>query len=324
RRDARTGVWAGCGVRSLPTCQHWSNRVLHILSSVLVPSPGDSKAFAEQGNVAATNGILLEQNDTIDVLFVGDSEAYSSFSPLQIWGERGFTSYVCATSAQELPYSLSILRLATVAQRPKVVVIETNMLFRPTSIEYGLNQIFQNIFPVFEFHDRWKSFFAPSSEERQSSAAPNATKGFATAAASNPADVTNYMAADDQVTKIPSRNELYLRLMIDHCRRIGATPLLVSTPSTVNWNTARHNGIVLFAKEAKVDYVDLNVAPTKVAIDWTTDTHDAGDHMNLSGAKKVSAYMGAYLAKTYGLVDRRGDANYKAWNEAFARNKQAL
>lgn len=289
---------------------------LRILSSLLMPALDDPTAYEKRDNIAASNGILSERSNSIDVLFVGDSEAYSSFSPLQMWSEHGFTSYVCATAGQLMPYSYSILHRVTASQQPRVVVIETNMVYRPTSIEFALCRVFQDLFPVFEFHNRWKILFKPSSEGKQSTVAPSATKGFLTTAASKPAKVTGYMAASDQVAKIPIRNEQYLRLMIDHCRRIGAVPLLVSTPSTVNWNTARHNGIASFAEEAKVAYVDLNVAPTKVPIDWDTDTHDAGDHLNLSGAKKVSEYLGAYLSKTYDLVDRRGDASYKAWNEA--------
>lgn len=286
-----------------------------------MPSPDDPTAFAKRGNIAEANGISFERSNSIDVVFIGDSEAYASFSPLQMWREHGFTSYVCATSSQQIPYSLSVLRWATSSQRPQVVVIETNMVYRPTTIEYALSQVFRELFPIFEFHDRWKSLLRPSEEGGERATKLSATKGFATADSSRPADARGHMAKDDQIAEIPLKNEQYLRLIISHCRRIGATPILVSTPSTVNWNTARHNGIASFAKEAEVDYVDLNVAPTKVSIDWTVDTHDAGDHMNASGAKKVSGFMGAYLSKTYDLVDRRGDAKYQAWNEASARSK---
>lgn len=53
---------------------------LRILSSLLMPSPGDPTAFRKRGNVAGANSVLLERSNSIDVLFIGDSEAYASYA----------------------------------------------------------------------------------------------------------------------------------------------------------------------------------------------------------------------------------------------------
>ena len=90
------------------------------------------------------------------------------------------------------------------------------------------------------------------------------------------------------------------------------------------WNTARHNGIAAFAEGVGVDYIDLNVEPTKVAIDWQADTRDAGDHMNLSGAMKVSSFIGKYLSDAYSLPSHKQDEAYRSWNEAFARYESRI
>ena len=88
------------------------------------------------------------------------SEAYSSFSPLQMWKEHGFTSYVSATSGQRLTYGYRLLEKALRSQKPKVVVFETNSIYSPIN---GLTQFVSfpmNKLPVFEYHDRWKSLDA--------------------------------------------------------------------------------------------------------------------------------------------------------------------
>ena len=44
------------------------------------------------------------------------------------------------------------------------------------------------------------------------------------------------------------------------------------------------------------------------------DTTDKGDHLSFTGARKVTDYMGDYLAQNFSLKDRRNESKYKVWN----------
>ena len=74
-------------------------------------------------------------------------------------------------------------------------------------------------------------------------------------------------------------------------------------------------------RELGLDYVDLNVGDDLVEIDWATDSYDAGDHLNVSGARKVTTAVGSLLAGRYDAPDHRGDDAYDAWAEASARSR---
>ena len=296
--------------------------VLLIALSTLFYPKNNQQAFGMNYEVA--NGVLGERNESIDVLFTGDSEAFSSFSPLQMWKERGFTSYVCAIPSQQLPYGNTLLHRATRNQSPRVVVIETNTVYAPFTVNDALFRVLQDALPVFEFHDRWKTLNAGDLSLGISTTWSDDLKGFRINRDVKAADASGYMAPDDRAQEIPGLNKAYLESMIGYCRSIGAEPVLVSTPSAVNWNMARHNGIQAFASQMAVSYIDLNTGPTKIDIDWERETHDGGDHLNLSGAQKVSAYIGEHLATLYDLPDHRDDRAFDSWDDCLKRYEQRM
>ena len=57
----------------------------------------------------------------------------------------------------------------------------------------------------------------------------------------------------------------------------------------------------------------------EVPIDWSLDTRDKGDHLNQTGAEKVTRFMGGYLAGTGLLKNHTGDSRYAKWDEVSDR-----
>ena len=264
---------------------------------------------------AQANGVMGEPENTIDVLFLGDSECYSAFAPLEMFKEYGFTSYNCGTHAQHLHYGQTLLHRATRHQNPRVAVVETGTLFREFSVSESIFQTMQDVLPVFEYHNRWKYFTPYDYATKPVHTYTDSQKGYIESGKVDAAENLDYMD-DEQAVKpewIPRLNEMYLQSMIDYCRSIDCELILVSVPSTVNWNAERHKAVQSFADEAGVVYIDLNEGDTKVDIDWSKDTKDKGDHMNVYGARKVSSFIGNYLSEAYDLPDHRKDEAYTNW-----------
>ena len=76
------------------------------------------------------NGILGEKENTVDVIAVGDSECTTALAPMVMWRECGITAYNCGTAGQYLYDALFYLRRAMACQKPQVVILETNAIFR--------------------------------------------------------------------------------------------------------------------------------------------------------------------------------------------------
>ena len=64
----------------------------------------------------------------------------------------------------------------------------------------------------------------------------------------------------------------------------------------------------------------------EIGTDWDTDSYDGGDHMKMTGADKVSRFIGGWLRDNCGLADRRNDPEFGAsaeWQEVVERYRAA-
>lgn len=290
--------------------------ILFVASKFFMPKNNLKEFGMEDVNA---NGILGETENTIDVLILGDSEAYSSITPMRIWEKYGITSYVCATSGQHIYQANTFLRNGFKRQKPKVVILDTDTIYREISRNNAIVSATENVFPVFKYHNRWKSMKTGDIFQNAEYTWTDDCKGYIHSVAVEGATDLKSVEYTDKTEKISVVNEKYLLSMVEFCRKNDTQFLMVSTPSIKNWSYERHNGLKEFADKYNVTFIDLNVGDTYVNIDWTTDTRDKGDHLNYYGAVKVTDYLGKYLNDNYEFEDHRSDNKYSKWNESLTR-----
>ncbi len=291
--------------------------VLLIASSALFMPKNNMSEFGMEEMTA--NGVQGEKENTIDTLFVGDSETYSAITPMQIWKEKGYTSYVCGSSLQTLDYTFTLIKRVFKNQSPKLVVLETDAIYREISDDAaGLTEI-SNLFSVFRYHDRWKKLTANDLKTGAEYTWTEDNKGYVYSNTVQGCENSNYMLPTDTAEKIPSLNMIYIKAIKNFCEANGARLVFLSIPSPVNWSYERHNGIIRMAEDLSCEYIDMNLLNDKIQIDWQQDTRDKGDHLNYFGAKKVTQYLADYLEQTGLFEDHREDVSYANWNETLKR-----
>ena len=266
--------------------------ILMLLSKVFVPKDNQKSAGME---AVQSNGILGEPDNTMDYLVVGDSETYSSITPMEIWRQYGYAGYVCGTGGQHLYDTERFLAQALKKQSPKYVILETNALYRKIAYEKILKSQLEKYFQIFRYHDRWKSLMLNDFTGSVNYTWTNDYKGYRYENKVATAALKDYMKQTDQKAKISAINQYYVEQMIKLCRKNNVELILISTPSIKNWNYAKHNGIQALADQYGLEYYDLNLMPDQVKIDWKKDTRDKGDHLNHTGAVQVSDWLGAFF-----------------------------
>lgn len=298
--------------------------LLLLASFVLMPKGnGEGSGFLYRD----ARGIIAEPENTIDVLFLGDSEVYSTVSPMQLWEEQGITSYDCSTGGQRLFDTLALLKTALENQKPDLVVLETNATFRKFSVgEVAYNKAGEFL-SVFTYHDRWKWFKPGELFQKKDFSWTSDLKGFrlnTEVQSASKKKYKNYMKDSKDFKTMPEKNVSYVDAIAKVCRDYGIQFMLFSTPSSMNWNMKKHNTIADLAEKRDLPYLDLNLLQEELGIDWTTDTKDKGDHLNLYGAQKVTAYLGKYLKNTYVLKDHREEKGYESWDSCLKRYQRQI
>lgn len=290
---------------------------LLIAVSILLAPQNNTKEFGIEE--AGANGILGEKENSIDVLVLGDSESYSSIIPMQIWKDKGFTSYVCGTSAQNLAYTQTLLNRSLKTQTPKVVILETNAIFRKIKMENAALEKVTNYFSVFRYHNHWKTMDWSKLGSETRFTWTDDYKGYRYNMDINPSEKKEHMKPNNGVAKISNINKRYVEEIKKVCDENNVRFVLWSTPSTVNWNYKRHNAIQSLADEIGCEYVDLNLQNETIQINWDEDTRDKGDHLNYSGAVKVTSFLSDYLEEMNLLKDHREDKAYDKWNQSLKK-----
>lgn len=125
----------------------------------------------------------------------------------------------------------------------------------------------------------------------------------------------------------------YLDRMVELCKENDVELVLVKAPSLVPyWYDEWEVQMEDYAKEHGLKYYNFLEAQDEIGLDWQTDTYDAGLHLNLSGAEKMSVYFGKLLKEECGLKDRRGEASLaadwaakkEAYDAEIARQKEKM
>ncbi len=267
---------------------------------------------------------ILSTKEQMDVIVMGDSESYTSFSPLQCWNEYGIPVYNCGMQGQNIIETYSELKSLLKTQKPKVLLWEAYMLSRydkpMKEAELVLAEQFYQLFPALRFHSSWRTVFNSDVVKAREREWP---KGFHIVTDVLYEELDERQEENLNNIQLPRINLFYLDKILELCRKNDIKVVFYSSPSPVNYSSLRVEYIRNLAAEKGIPYVNLLEHMEEMELDLLTESYDGGDHLNLPGAQKTTSFLGKYLAEECGLESRKGDPAYENWSqEAKAYKKQ--
>ena len=290
------------------------------------------KSFADSDNTTASFENFYElEEDSVDVLFMGTSHVREGFVPQELYDGYGITSYNLASSEQSIVMTYYWLEEALETQSPEVVVLDVLNLFGDDlgcdegqirkALDYmrwgpakvaaiadvcAIDEEQTEIsfyLPNVRYHDRWEELSVVDFTADEVVGASN-YHGYASMYAYGTTDeefTPLVEGASDEVAGLGEVGVEYLDRIVGLCEEEGIELVLVKTPS-VYWTMAKHNAIAAYAEEHGLDFYDLNEEGLyeELGFEFDEDSLD-GQHANLSGAIKITDFMGGLLSDEYGL-----------------------
>jgi len=279
---------------------------------------------------------FYEQEEDFDVLFLGQSHVLNGIQPMELWNEYGIVSYNMAGHGNRLAMTYWVMKSALEHTNPKLVVLDCGMIGKDEKIgaieqlhlsvdhiPFGQTKIdmiedlveeedrrAEFLWKFSTYHHRWNEL-----EERDFVLQATPEKG---------AESRIGVAVPDNLICLDSTEKSgedtlgmeYAKKIIEECQEKGIEVLLtyLPFPDSTGWQVESNRAWDL-AGEYGVDYLDF--ATLLEQVNLNTDYYDKDSHMNPSGARKVTSYIGNYIMQNYAIEDHREDETYSKWHEDY-------
>ena len=277
---------------------------------------------SREGNLISEYYRDIDNGERHDVIFIGDCEAYSSFSPPVIWEEYHISSFVRGSPSQSVAQSYHIMCETLEYETPEVIVLSVYSLCRAEKPSEAFNRMtidgmrmsrhkirtirdsireeesaLSYFLPLLRFHSRWSElgrddfeyFFSSPSVSHNGYLLRRETVAYG-------ADISGGKLAPNS---LPAENLEYLDRMRQACTDVGVELVLVKAPTDswrYPWYVEWSEEIEKYADAHHLKYYDLTKKIAEIGIDPTRDSYDGGLHLNVYGAEKTSRLFGKILS----------------------------
>lgn len=310
--------------------------LLNVLNKIFIPKWEEDGLWEPATRIV--DGFYAEEENTIDVIYLGSSNSFYDINPLVVYEEQEITGYVLGSGEQRLFTSYYYLQEALKRQKPKVVVLEALGLFydgkgeeeqsrkaydymrfsgeKIQSLKAAVEvkeDIFSYVFPFSRYHARWNSlnerdFLYPLSDKHYS------LKGYAYSE-----EVAEGLPCFDMKQilhpgiAIGEVNEYYFQRIQEVCEKNGITLLLIKTPN-IEWGMFEHTLTAELAEKKGIPFYDYNTFMHELDI-WEETCFLDGAHLNYMGAEKLSSHLGAVVAECMEEIPEKEEKTKMCWEK---------
>ena len=307
-------------------------------------------------NSLRVEGFYQEQRDSVDAVFIGASDIYTSFMPGRAYEKYGFTSYLLASESITSEGVITAVKEVVRTQHPSLIIIEANAFLYGDSdnetneahvhkffdnLPFSINKLnyinrkvpvdnkWEYMFPLIKYHGLWTEL--PDRVNMMQSnfnldlRGYNYLKGFRTTAKVFKSDTPSLNSQLPYETgELDLDPELQQNLfdLLDYSKENNLNVIFVRAPHYVTKDTydrvKRSNKMESILNERGFDYYAFENYSELIGIDDSRDFYNE-DHMNVYGAIKFTDFLAEGLANDDDLkIGEQSEAQQEMWKEVSA------
>lgn len=288
----------------------------------------DKRVTFDYDTTRKVEGFYAEEKDSLDFVFVGSSQMFTSVVPAVLWEEYGITSYDFGANEQPMYLSYYYIKEALNYQNPKAVVLEVSYCNAPEYSREGVHHInlddlrmgpvkleavfdiipkgerLPYLFELAKYHDTWTTLDKDSLSYLTADK-HNPYKGYTPSLDGFP----DGGVFNEEIAQVTEKSELaelsvtYMEKIISLCEEKGVDLLFLKTPNDHIQNQPDYNAVADIAKEHGIEYLDLN-RQMKGQL-----------HNHVFHAETITKRIGEWLTSLYEVEDKREDPAFARWEE---------
>ncbi len=299
-----------------------------------------SKLHIERNTI---NYFYDEPADSLDIMYLGSSNAYNHFNAVLAFHEYGFTTGLLSSDSQPFTAIKYLLEESRKAQNPKLYVIDISIANNIKSNEGGIRKVTDELKPSLNkikattnilkysdipkedyinyyftfilYHDLWKQYKKDLGE------LSILFKGHLLSSQTVTIEPQEQFEWNDEIGDLTKDQKEVIYDLIEYIKSNKLNVLFVVSPRTYFEEDLKElNAIINIIEKEKLSVLNFNKLED-LNINYETDYFNYA-HLNAYGAKKFTLYFSDCLKKNFELPDHRNDDRYASWNETYDRYLQ--
>ena len=307
-------------------------------------------------NTQRIRDFYMEEENSLDVVFLGASEIYSGFAPGYAYEQHGFTSYMYTISANPGSLYKSQLKEVLSRQNPQLIMVEINGFLyvdnKRQANEVQLHQFTDNIpmsenkattifehpsdnkenflIPFFKYHSNWQkpaSMYKQLRKTFSEGDTPSVIKGLHTYTAICQGLPANYATIPPSDYAITDMAKDYLVTFLEYCRENDLKVVFLNFPRILGGEKgdaflSRVEEVEQIIRQYDYPFLDLQEKAEEIGIVFPSDFYNT-HHLNIYGQQKMTRYLGDLITNEYHLRPmNQSEKNKASWEECVLYTEQ--